>query len=144
MVDKVSKETRSRIMGAIRSKHTKLEDRITKELWHYGIRFRKNVRNLRGTPDIAIIKYKVVIFIDSCFWHACKSHGHIPKSNSDFWINKFNKNLTRDIVITNHYKNIGWNIIRIWEHEVQEDFGKTIDSIVDFIYISKRIVTREE
>ncbi|MCS3486073.1 DNA mismatch endonuclease Vsr [Bacillus sp. JUb11] len=70
-------------MQAIKSV-SKLEDKITKQLWSKSIRFRRNVKDLKGKPDIAIKKYKVVIFIDSYFWHACPIHGNIPKSNMDY------------------------------------------------------------
>lgn len=75
MVDNVSKEARSQNMRAIRSRGTQLEVLVLKELWKKGIRFRKNVKKLFGSPDIAIQKYKIVIFIDSCFWHGCVTAG---------------------------------------------------------------------
>lgn len=84
MVDTVSKERRREIMQSVRSQSS-LENLVSRELWRRGIRFRKNVRSLFGTPDIAIKKYKIVIFIDSCFWHACELHGRLPKSNQEFW-----------------------------------------------------------
>lgn len=68
MADKIPKEIRSKNMSAIRSTHTKHEDMVTKELWKRGIRFRKNTADLKGKPDISIKKYKIIIFIDSCFW----------------------------------------------------------------------------
>ena len=63
-------------MQAIKSQ-SKLEDKITTALWRKGIRFRKNVKSLFGKPDIAIKKYKIAIFIDSCFWHVCELHGNM-------------------------------------------------------------------
>ncbi|WP_025851539.1 very short patch repair endonuclease [Paenibacillus ehimensis] len=133
MVDKISPEARSRNMSAIRSTHTKIEDKVSRELWNRGIRFRRNVKKLKGKPDIAIKKYKIAIFIDSCFWHSCPEHGHIPKSNTDFWIEKLNRNKQRDISTTQYYRDIGWNVLRIWEHQIKNDFDGTIASIVEFI-----------
>lgn len=133
MADKVPEEIRSKNMRAIRSTHTKLEDMVTKELWKRGFRFTKNNASLKGKPDISIKKYKIVIFIDSCFWHLCELHGHIPKSNVDYWYQKLNRNKQRDIDITSYYKNNGWNILRIWEHEIKEDFSKSIEKIASFI-----------
>lgn len=69
MPDVFSKEIRSKIMRAVRSKGTKIEDAVARELFRNGIRYRRNVKDLPGKPDIAIKKYKMVIFIDSCFWH---------------------------------------------------------------------------
>ncbi|MDF2960911.1 MAG: mismatch repair protein Vsr [Paenibacillus sp.] len=120
-------------MSAIRSTHTKIEDRVSKALWRHGFRFRKNVKALKGKPDIVIQKYKIVIFIDSCFWHGCPVHGRLPKSNIDFWANKLERNRSRDWEITNYYKNKGWNVMRVWEHDLKADFQKTILSMVEFI-----------
>lgn len=89
MADRISRETRSKNMKAIKSV-SKLEDKIAKELWKKGVRFRRNVKNLKGKPDIAIKKYKIAIFIDSCFWHACPNHGNMPRSNIDYWEKSWN------------------------------------------------------
>lgn len=87
MADIMTKEQRSKTMGAIRAQ-SKLENLFSKKLWNSGLRFRKNVRKLKGTPDIAIQKYKIVIFVDSCFWHGCPVHFKRPKSNQEFWDKK--------------------------------------------------------
>ncbi|MFD1957029.1 very short patch repair endonuclease [Paenibacillus thailandensis] len=139
MADRITPDARSKIMSAVRATHTKLEDRITAELWKHGIRFRKNTLDLLGKPDIAIKKYKVVIFIDSCFWHSCELHGRIPKSNVDYWAKKLSSNKQRDIAVTSHYNDHHWNILRIWEHEIKSDFSGTIARIIDFINKSKAI-----
>jgi DNA mismatch endonuclease, patch repair protein len=132
MADLISKETRSRNMKAIKSV-SKLEDKIAKELWGRGVRFRRNVKNLKGKPDIAIKKYKTVIFIDSCFWHACPLHGIMPKSNLDYWEKKLKRNMSRDSETTTFYLENGWNVKRIWEHDVKEDFDQVIENIISFI-----------
>lgn len=136
MTDVLSEEQRKRNMKAIRSV-SKLEEKIAKELWKRGARFRRNVKDLFGKPDIAIKKYKVVVFIDSCFWHGCKQHGKIPRSNKDFWIKKLERNMQRDIEVSNYYLCRGWNVLRIWEHEVKEDFDGCISRIMDFIKSAK-------
>ncbi|AMX01122.1 very short patch repair endonuclease [Rummeliibacillus stabekisii] len=119
-------------MQAIKSK-SKLEDLVTKELWKRGIRFRKNVKGLFGKPDIAIKKYKVAVFIDSCFWHVCPLHGNVPKSNEAYWGKKLERNQNRDIEVTKYYNENGWRILRIWEHEIKEDLNSVLDKIVDTI-----------
>lgn len=126
-------------MSAIRSTHTKLEDMVTKELWRRGFRFIKYNNRLRGKPDISIKKYKIAIFIDSCFWHLCELHGHVPKSNIDYWSKKLQRNKERDQEITSYYQQIGWHILRIWEHEINEDFESSIDKIATFISKAKNI-----
>ncbi|MBA7598105.1 Very short patch repair protein [subsurface metagenome] len=134
MTDSVSREVRRKTMQAIKSKNTKLEERVSKELRKRGIRFRKNVNSLKGKPDIAIKKYKLVIFLDSCFWHGCKKHCRYPKTNKDYWISKIEKNKERDQKITNYYIKKGWNILRIWEHDLKKNFINTIIKIQDFIF----------
>lgn len=137
MPDPFTKETRSKIMSSIRSR-SKLEDRVTHALWHRGLRFRKNVRNLIGSPDIAVKKYKVVIFIDSCFWHGCPDHYQIPKTNTEFWVEKIKRNKARDEEVTLHYETSGWQILRVWEHQLKDDFQTTLQHIGDFIKESAR------
>ncbi|MCM3799363.1 very short patch repair endonuclease [Caldifermentibacillus hisashii] len=132
-MDKLTKEQRSKNMKAVKSKNTKLEERVTTELWKKGFRYRKNNKKLFGKPDISIEKYKIVIFIDSCFWHGCRIHGSIPETNREFWINKINNNIKRDIQVTEYYKDRGWNILRIWEHDIKCDNDKVIKNIEDFI-----------
>ncbi|WP_191556983.1 very short patch repair endonuclease [Metabacillus idriensis] len=141
MVNKISEEKRKKIMGSIKGKNTKLESMVSKELWHRGIRFRKNVKSLYGTPDIAIKKYKIVIFIDSCFWHACELHGTLPQKNQMFWIKKFNRNKERDFEVNNYYIQKQWHLLRIWEHDLKRDFVGSINKIVNLIKFSKMINT---
>ena len=133
MTDTVSKKVRSRIMKSIRSNRTKLEEKVSSELWKRGYRFRRNVNNLFGTPDIAIKKYRVVIFIDSCFWHGCKDHCRMPKSNKEFWVEKIEKNKRRDKEVTDYYRQNGWFILRIWEHDLVNDFQGSINRIGEII-----------
>lgn len=137
MADKISKERRSENMKAIRSVSI-LENEVTKALWSKGLRFRKNVKGMLGKPDIVIKKYKIVIFIDSCFWHHCPIHGTIPKSNTDFWYEKISRNILRDRDVSKYYTDAGWNLFRVWEHEVKHNFWDAIDKIADFIEQSKK------
>ncbi len=127
-MDRITKEQRSKIMSSIKAK-SHLEDNVTKELWHRGVRFRRNVRSLKGTPDIAIKKYHIVIFIDSCFWHCCSEHFRMPKSNLEYWEKKFEKNKKHDAEVTAFYKKQGWKILRFWEHEIKQDLIAVVDKI---------------
>ncbi|WNS73685.1 very short patch repair endonuclease [Bacillus sp. DTU_2020_1000418_1_SI_GHA_SEK_038] len=135
MPDKITKEQRSKNMQAIKSQ-SNLENNVSKALWKKGFRFRKNTK-MFGKPDISIKKYKVVIFIDSCFWHCCPVHGNMPKSNQDYWKNKLGRNKSRDKEVTSFYIENGWKVLRIWEHEFKQDFEKTIEMIADFIRSAK-------
>lgn len=124
-------------MSAIRGKGTKIEDAVARELFKSGIRFRRNVKDLPGTPDIAIKKYKIVIFLDSCFWHGCPDHFKMPKSNCEFWEKKMKSNIARDKKINHYYKDNNWNILRVWEHDVEYRFETTILKILKFIENNK-------
>lgn len=132
MADNMSKEHRRKTMQSIRSQ-SNLENLFTKSLWKRGLRFRKNVKNLKGKPDIAIQKYKIVIFIDSCFWHACPIHFIRPKSNLEYWDKKILRNQERDKEITQYYVENGWHLKRIWEHEIKNNLESTVDETLAFI-----------
>ena len=132
MTDRITKEQRSQVMKSIKGQSL-LENEVSKKLWHKGVRFRKNVRSLFGNPDISIKKYKIVIFIDSCFWHACPIHGNTPKSNTDFWKDKLKRNKERDLEVSAYYNDKGWSVIRIWEHELKDDFDGVIEKLIQVI-----------
>ncbi|RDI40915.1 very short patch repair endonuclease [Falsibacillus pallidus] len=136
MTDNMSKENRSKTMKAIKSQ-SKLENRLTKELWKKGYRFRKNANDLYGKPDISIKKYKTVIFIDSCFWHVCPIHSNSPKTNTEYWGKKLLRNQQRDKEVSEFYVKNGWNIKRIWEHEIKQDINAVINDIANFINQAK-------
>lgn len=136
MVDNLTEEQRRKNMRAIRSQ-SQLENLVSKALWHNGIRFRKNAKDLYGKPDISIKKYKIVIFIDSCFWHSCPIHGSRPLSNQTYWDKKLKRNKERDKEVNLYYGNNSWKILRIWEHELKDDFDGTIKKIVSFISLAR-------
>lgn len=132
MADMMTPEQRRKNMQAIRS-ISKLESIVSKELWNKGYRFRRNTKDLFGKPDISIKKYKIVIFIDSCFWHQCPIHGNMPKTNVEYWKPKLERNVERDKEVDEYYKQKGWNIKRIWEHEVKKDLEKVVIEVAEFI-----------
>lgn len=142
MADKMTKEQRSKTMGAIKAQ-SKLENLFSKKLWHKGVRFRKNVRKLKGTPDIVIQKYKIVIFIDSCFWHGCPIHFKRPKTNQEFWDKKIARNKERDIEINDYYVKNNWNLKRIWEHEIRKDITNTVEYTLNFIDKAKEETSKK-
>ena len=138
MPDRITSEQRSKVMSKIKSK-SKLEDLVAHELFRRGVRYRRNNKRLLGKPDISISKYKIVIFIDSCFWHSCPVHGTRPKSNVDFWNKKLNRNVEKAIEVNKFYESNNWNILRVWEHDIKGDFDNTIDRIMEFINDSKQV-----
>jgi DNA mismatch endonuclease, patch repair protein len=133
MADTHSKEVRSRNMARIRAKDTKPEILVRKALFSNGFRYRLYVKTLPGKPDIVLSKYKTVIFVNGCFWHAhegCK-HFVIPKSNVSYWENKIKRNVERDIESLRELIKNGWKVIVIWECELKR---KNInDTIADLI-----------
>ena len=130
MADKFSKQKRSEIMSKVKSKDSKIEILLRKELWRNGFRYRKNSTKYFGKPDIVLPKHKTVIFVDSCFWHGCKKHGSMPQTRREFWENKINRNKSRDKEVSRFYKKEGWNIVRIWEHDLTKDLHKASKDIL--------------
>ena len=120
-MDKVSKETRSKIMSAIRSQDTKAELALRRILWNSGYRYRKNVRKMLGKPDIVFRKYKIVVFVDSCFWHRCPRHFRKPQSNRRYWTPKIKRNKERDKKVNGWYTKNEWTVLRFWEHSIQSN-----------------------
>jgi DNA mismatch endonuclease (patch repair protein) len=122
VADTVTKEQRSRNMSLIRSKETKPEVFVRSVLHQLGFRFRKNVKNLPGKPDIVLPKYKTVIFVHGCFWHqheGCR-RATIPKSNIDYWKPKLIGNVARDASHRASLEALGWNVAVIWECETKK------------------------
>ena len=119
-VNKIS-DQRSRNMAAIKSKNTKPEIAVRKMLHALGYRFRLHRKDLPGSPDIVLPKYKTVIFVHGCFWHRhenCK-YASTPKTRKEFWENKFNENMKRDKNNFKELKKLNWNLLVIWECETK-------------------------
>ena len=114
-------EQRSRNMSAIKSKNTKPEIAVRKLLHSMGYRFRLHRKDLPGSPDIVLPKYKTVIFVHGCFWHRHKDckYSTTPKTRREFWENKFKANLKRDLEIQEKIKNLDWRSVVIWECETK-------------------------
>ena len=94
-----------------------------------------------GKPDILIKDLNVLIFLDGCFWHKCPQCFQEPETNKDFWLTKIEKNVKKDGEVTNKLKKEGWEVMRIWEHEVKKDLQgclKSIESAVDKYYRTKK------
>lgn len=128
-MDTVSKKKRSEIMSQVKSRDSKIEISFRKKLWKLGFRYRKNSSKYFGKPDIVLPKYKTVIFIDSCFWHGCKKHCRIPTARKSYWTEKIARNIVRDKEVSKYYKNQGWKIFRIWEHDLPKGIPKIIANL---------------
>lgn len=116
MADQLTLEERSRNMAAIKAVGTSAEVYIRKIIFSEGLRYRINQKNLPGKPDIVLAKYRTAIFVHGCFWHRHQCHlGTIPKSNSDYWINKFNSNVARDQKNIQSLQDLNWKVVIVWE-----------------------------
>lgn len=138
MADRVSKEVRSRIMSRIRGKGTSLEKFVFRELRKRKIHFQPNYRRARGTPDVALPKWKIAIFLDGDFWHGYRYPTWRHKIPQQFWRDKIERNRARDRKTFAHLRKKGWRVLRVWEHEVKNRPEETIRKIVKFINEGKR------
>lgn len=122
MPDRMTPEQRHDCMASIHSEDTRPEQAVRRELWHRGYRFRKCVRTLPGTPDVVMPKYRTCIFVNGCFWHGHKgcSKFVMPKTRTEFWLNKIARNQERDLVNIQRLESIGWSAITVWECELSK------------------------
>ena len=119
------KEKRSEIMSHIRSKNTKPEVALRKALFAKGFRYRINEKRLTGKPDIVLPRYRTVVFVHGCFWHGhqgCRL-SNMPKSNTDYWRNKIQRNIQRDNLEIETLNAEGWQVIVVWECEIKTKAG---------------------
>lgn len=139
MTDRITPEHRSWNMSRIKGKDTKIEVKVRSWLFSKGFRFRKNDRRYPGTPDIVLPKYKTVIFINGCFWHrheGCR-YATTPKTRTEFWINKFEKNVENDRKHKEELETMGWRVITLWECELKKNsFEDTMNFLMERIYAS--------
>lgn len=121
-MDTLSPEQRSERMRRVKSQDTKPELQLRRLVWGLGYRYRKNRRDVIGHPDIAFIGRKRAIFLHGCFWHRhdCPAGRRVPKSKTDFWNAKFERNLERDALVMKKLKAAGWKALVIWECELND------------------------
>lgn len=128
MVDTLTTAERSKRMSLIRSKDTSPELAIRRALHALGLRYRLGNKHLPGKPDIAFPRQKVAIFVHGCFWHRhadCKV-ANMPKSNTAFWVEKFDRNVARDQLNQERLEAMGWRVETVWECELGP---KNIESV---------------
>jgi DNA mismatch endonuclease (patch repair protein) len=133
MADVHDKKTRSYNMSRIRSGNTKPELLVRKFLHANGFRYSLHKKTLPGKPDIVLPKYKTVIFIHGCFWHGhtnCK-YFVVPKTRTDWWLNKINTNKDNDAKAVKALKKDGWKVITVWECKLKSSrIQQTLSSLV--------------
>jgi DNA mismatch endonuclease (patch repair protein) len=126
-MDRIDAVTRSRVMSRVRSKRTGLESEMELLLRSAGVRrISRNMRSLPGTPDFVIRSARLTIFVDSCFWHGCRWHCRRPSSRTDYWNAKIDRNARRDRDVTRLLRLQGWQVIRVWEHQLADPGKRAI------------------
>lgn len=116
------------------SRDTAPEVAVRKLLHASGYRYRLNERvphMSRRTIDIAFTRAKVAVFLDGCFWHGCPEHATQPKSNAEWWRQKLDRNMARDVETTAHLVAEGWTVLRFWEHQSPVQVAERVAEVVD-------------
>ena len=132
-MDVFTKKKRSEIMSKIRSKNTKVELMVFRELRKRKIYFQKHYKKAFGKPDVALPRKKKAVFIDGDFWHGRdfkKTKNRLPKK---YWVPKIKANIKRDKKNRIKLRNSGWKVSRVWEHDLQNNFDKNINKIIYFL-----------
>lgn len=134
MADRLDTQRRSQNMAAIKSRNTEPELIVRKALHRLGYRFRLHRKDLPGSPDIVLPKFKAAIFVHGCFWHrhfGCK-YAYTPKSRVDFWEKKFAQNVLRDEKAVHALRGAGWRVLVIWECSTK-DKDQVKEAIQNFL-----------
>lgn len=118
-------------MRSNKSKDTKPELMLRKELWKRGLRYRKNYKKAIGKPDIAFVSKKIAVFVDGKMWHGYdwKNQKNDFKSHRDFWIAKIERNIERDKEVTVQLQNDGWTVLRFWDFDIKKHLSDCVDKI---------------
>lgn len=122
-------------MSKVKLKGGKAETLLAKALWHHGYRYRKNDKRLPGSPDIAILRHRIAIFVDGEFWHGqnWEERKKKLKSNREYWIEKIEENMARDIRNDRLLTQEGWTPVHFWEKEVIKKLPECVAEIEDVI-----------
>jgi len=126
-------------MSRIKNKNTSIEVSLCKALWASGIRYRKNYRKLPGAPDIAITKHRIAIFCDGEFWHGKDWEMKKPKiqSNREYWIEKIERNMSRDRETDKALYAMGWTVIRFWGSDINKNLFGCVEEVKGAIFQNK-------
>jgi len=131
-----SNKSVSKSMKSNKSKNTNPEILLRKRLWASGVKgYRLNWKNAPGRPDICFPGRKIAIFVNGCFWHRCPiCNLPLPKTNTEFWKNKFIRNVERDKLKTQRLKNDGWKVLVVWECDIKNNLDQVVDNIKSILY----------
>ena len=133
-----TKEQISRNMRSNKSKDTKPELMLRKELWRRGLRYRKNYKSLAGKPDIVFLRAQIAVFVDGKMWHGYdwENKKNEIQSRREFWIPKIERNMQRDIEVTQTLENEGWTVLRFWGNDIKKETARCAD-IIEIAYKEK-------
>ena len=122
-------------MSKVRLKNGKAETILAKMIWHKGYRYRRNYKKLPGSPDIAILRYRVAVFVDGEFWHGENWEERKAKlrHNREYWIEKIEENMARDKRVDAQLKELGWIPIHFWEKQVLKNTDECLSAILELI-----------
>ena len=129
-MDTFTPEQRRKTMQSVRSKGTKPEQKVFAELKRRKIYFAPHVEKLIGKPDIVFRRKRVIVFIDSDFWHGHPERHRAPGSNQEYWQAKIARNRARDIEVTAALTAAGWTVLRLWEYDINHAFPDCIAAIL--------------
>lgn len=131
MADRMTPEQRRRCMQANRAKDTQIERMLGRELWHRGLRYRKNDRTVAGSPDFSFKRRKLAVFCDGEFWHGRNwdESQHRIKSNQQYWRKKIEANQARDCRVNAALAAAGWRVLRFWESDIRKRLTACADEV---------------
>ncbi len=123
MPEFLTKDRRSALMARVKSRDTGTERYVRSAVWSAGFRYRLNVRKLPGKPDLALKKYRTAVLVQGCFWHghSCKHGQRRPATNREYWDNKLDRNMARDVANQAELQSLGWTVFTIWECRLKAD-----------------------
>jgi DNA mismatch endonuclease (patch repair protein) len=128
---------RSRTMAAVRSQNTKPEVALRKALWGAGIKGYRLHYPIIGNPDVVFTRPRLVVFVDGCFWHGCPQCFRMPKTHKEYWEPKIAKNVARDEKVNRQLHDEGWQVLRLWEHEIRNELPACIERIAHSLTLAR-------
>lgn len=128
---KINPASRSHVMSSIRSKGNKsTERRFRAYLIRVGLRgWRMHAQDIIGKPDFVFDCIHLAIFVDGCFWHGCPKCNLLQVTSTEYWHKKIERNRLRDTAVDSNLRQAGWQVIRIWEHELRDELSQSLDRV---------------
>jgi DNA mismatch endonuclease, patch repair protein len=133
--DRLTRQQRSMLMSRVRTKDTDLEQLVGSELRRRGFRFRKHLKSLPGCPDLVFARPKIAVFIDGDFWHGYRLPNW-EKRLQPFWRAKIRRNRQRDLSNFRKLRRRGWQVVRLWQHELKRDLEASIRRITSLAEVN--------